>query len=244
MLTGDTMNGPEAVACGWASRWFPDEALETEVLKMATKIARVPVDIQQVNKRSMHRGMEVMGIRTALRYGTELQALVMHTKESQGFMKKFRASENPSASFTHYRFSPLKLRNGAEGADVNVVHVDRIQLRLKQMNVKLPLGKVITPCQGKSVTFAFEEPQRVDEISFTTAEDKPELDPVRWVFEGSHDGQTWEELQVKDTDFPTPLKRLYTSGVQGLAGGAATKAFTARDKDFGDNRIARQQSKL
>jgi len=244
MLTGDTMNGPEAVACGWATRWYPDSALESEVLRMATKIARVPQDIQQVNKRSMHRGMEVMGIRTALRYGTELQALVMHTKESQGFMKKFRASEIPSVAFLHYRFSPLKLRNGIEGLDVNVVHVDRIQLRLKQMNVKLPIDQVVTPFQGKSVTFTFAEPQRVDEISFTTAEDQPELDPVRWVFEGSDDQQTWKALQVKDMDFPTPMKRLFTSGVQGLDGGAASKAFSARDKAFGDNRVARQQAKL
>merc|ERR1712025_42133 len=97
---------------------------------------------------------------------------------------------------------------------------------------------------GKSATFVFPEPVRIDEISFTTAEDQPELDPVRWIFEGSDDGQTWKRLQVRDTDFPTPLKRLYTSGVLGLDGGAASKAFSERDKDFGDNRIARQTSKL
>jgi enoyl-CoA hydratase len=244
MLTGDTMNGPEAVDCGWATRWFPDESLETEVLKIASKMARTPQDIQQVNKRSMHRGMEVMGIRTALRYGTELQALVMHTKESQAFMKNFRASRTPAVNFHHYRFCPTKLRNGAEGNDIDVVHVDRIQLRLKQMNVKLPMGQVITPSPGNSVTFSFEDPQGVDEISFTTAEDQPELDPVRWLFEGSDDGQTWTRLQVKTMDHPTPLKRLYTSGVQGLEGGAASQAFTKRDTAYGDNRLERQQSTL
>jgi len=203
-------------------------------------MGRVPEDIQQVNKRSMHRGMEVMGIRTALRYGTELQALVMHTRDSEAFMKKFRASQNPFSSFERYRFTPLKLRNGAQGDDVSVVHVDRIQLRYKQMNVKLPAEHVVTPCSGRSVTFTFPEAQRIDEISFTTAEDQAELDPVQWVLEGSNDGTTWFTLQVKDSDFPTPLKRLYTSGVLGLDGGAASKAFSERDREFGDNRVARR----
>lgn len=244
MLTGDTMNGPQSVACGWATGWFPDDALDNEVLKIAQKMTRVSIDIQQVNKRSMHRGMEVMGIRTALRYGTELQALVMHTKDSQAFMKKFRASEIPAVSFSQYRFTPLKLRDGTEGDDVNVVHVDRIQLRHKQIAVKLPIEQVVTPCKAKSVTFTFPESRRVDELSFTTAENQPELDPVRWILEGSNDGQAWHKLQLRDMDFPTPLKRLYTSGVLGLDGGAASKAFSERDKAFGDNRVARQEAKL
>jgi len=242
MLTGDTMNGRQSVDCGWATGWFPDDALEKEVLKVAQKMARVPEDIQQVNKRAMHRGMEVMGIRTALRYGTELQALVMHTKDSQKFMKKFRASQIPDVAFNQYRFSPLKLRNGIEGDDVDVVHVDRIQLRHKQMNVKLSAEQVVTPCAGKSVIFRFPEAQRIDEFSFTTAEDQPHLDPVRWALEGSNDGQTWFVLQIRSMDFPTPTKRLFTSGVLGLDGGAASKAFSERDKEFGDNRVARQQA--
>lgn len=217
--------------------------LEAEVLKVATKMARVPENIQAVNKRSMHRGMEIMGIRTALRYGTEMQALVMHTKDSQAFMKKFRASEIPAVSFKQYRFIPLKLRNGAQGADIKFMNVDRIQLRLKQMNVKLPLEQVVTPCAGSSVTFSFADEQRIDEYSFTTAESAPELDPVCWKLQGSNDGQTWADLQVRDTDFPTPMKRLFTSGVLGLDGGAASKAFQERDKAFGDNRVARQEQK-
>lgn len=255
MLTGDTMGGRECVECGWATRWFADDALEDEVLQIAERMARVPEDIQQVNKRSVHRGMEVMGIRTALRYGTELQALVMHTKESEAFMKKFRASESPWVAFRRFRFTPLKLRNGVEGGDVNVVHVDRIQLRHKQAYVKLPAEQVVTPCPGRSVTFSFEEPVRVDEISFTTAEDQPELDPVRWVLEGSDDGETWQTLQQRSkADFPTPLQRLYSSGVLGLdaasngrGGRRASRAFSERDLAFGDNRVARQalqQSKL
>jgi hypothetical protein len=244
MLTGDTMNGKECVECGWASRWFPDDELEASVLKIAGKMARVPEDIQQINKRSMHRGMEIMGIRTALRYGTELQALVMHTKDSQQFMRKFRSSQNPSTSFSQYRFKPTKLRNGTEGDDIDVVHVDRLFLSHKGKFVKLPVDQVVTPCAGRCLTIRFDEgPVKVDAISFNTAENAPELDPVQWVFEGSDDGDTWHTLQVKDLDFPTPLKRQYTSGVQHLDGGAASRAFSERDKAYGDNRVARQTQK-
>merc|ERR1712216_272171 len=36
MLTGDTLNGHEAVECGWATRCFPDAKLEEETLRIAT----------------------------------------------------------------------------------------------------------------------------------------------------------------------------------------------------------------
>merc|ERR1719265_819051 len=244
MLTGDTMNGAEFVECGWASRWFADDKLEAEVMKVATKLARVPQDIQQINKRSVHRGMEIMGIRTALRYGTELQALVMHSQESTRFMRKFRTSQTPHVEFCQFRFTPTKLRNGTEGDAIAFVHVDRFQLRYKQKNVRLP-DQIETPCAGQHLVIQFTEPQRVDEISFTTAQEEPGFDPIRWRFEGSDDGEKWIVLQDKsDMDWPTPTKRLFTSGVLGLDGGAASRAFSERDKAFGDNRVARQQAKL
>ena len=55
MLTGDAISGDEAVTYGFANRAFPVDALETEVLKVAERIARVPTDLQQMNKRAVHR---------------------------------------------------------------------------------------------------------------------------------------------------------------------------------------------
>jgi Zn ribbon nucleic-acid-binding protein len=241
MLTGDNMNAEQCVACGWANGRFPDDVIDDEVVKIASKVARVPADIQQINKRSVHRAMEVMGIRTSLRYGTELQALVMHTQDSQAFMRKFRATELPAASFEHFRFTPLKLRDGRTGDQIDVVHIDRLKLRNKQKATPIPEDQGVLPCVGRSVTISFSDgPVRVDEISFTTAADHPELDPVQWLFEGSEDGVTWTALQRKDQDFPTPTKRLYTTGVLGLDGGKASKAFTERDRAYGDNRVQRR----
>ena len=48
---------------------------------------RQPQDVQQINKRAVHRQMEMMGIRSALRAGTELQQLSMHTKSARDFFK-------------------------------------------------------------------------------------------------------------------------------------------------------------
>ena len=78
MLTGDSISGDRAVEVGFANRAFPAEELDDRVLEIATRIAKVPSDLQQLNKRSVHRAMEAMGVRTALRAGSELQALATH----------------------------------------------------------------------------------------------------------------------------------------------------------------------
>jgi enoyl-CoA hydratase len=78
MLTGDSIDGSEAAEIGLANRAYPAEVLEERVLEIATRVARIPSDLQQLNKRSVHRAMEIMGIRTALRAGSELQALATH----------------------------------------------------------------------------------------------------------------------------------------------------------------------
>ena len=89
MLTGDSMSGAEAAMSRWANRCFPAQDLDASVLEIAQRVAKIPSDLLQYNKRSVHRAMEVMGMRTALRYGTDLQALSFHTPSSVAFMKKF-----------------------------------------------------------------------------------------------------------------------------------------------------------
>ena len=85
MMTGDSINGIEAVAEGWANRAFPAEDLESEVLAIAERITKTPSDLTQLNKRVVHRQMEIMGIRTGIRAGTELCSLGIHTNSMQEF---------------------------------------------------------------------------------------------------------------------------------------------------------------
>ena len=102
------MNGHEAVDSGWANRCFPLEELETNVLQIAKRIAKIPTDILQFNKRSVHRAMEVMGMRTALRYGTDLQALSFHSKSSKDFMAQFTGEKGSAAKAFKKRDSKFK----------------------------------------------------------------------------------------------------------------------------------------
>ena len=111
MVTGDSISGVEAVELGWANRAFPVEELDDRVLEMATKIAKMPADIVQLNKRIVHRGMEVMGLRTAIRAGTELCALGTHQKSLQDFISRAQtggltaALDDRDGAFGDYRTS-------------------------------------------------------------------------------------------------------------------------------------------
>jgi enoyl-CoA hydratase len=86
MLTGDALSGVEAAAAGWANRSFPADELEAKVLEKAERVAAIPPDLQQLNKRAVHRAMEVMGIRTAIRYGSEILALGLHQRSSREYL--------------------------------------------------------------------------------------------------------------------------------------------------------------
>jgi enoyl-CoA hydratase len=87
MLTGDSISGAEAARIGLATRAYPAAELEASVLAIAQRVARIPVDLQQLNKRSVHRAMEIMGMRAAIRAGTEIQALGFHQRSSREYRK-------------------------------------------------------------------------------------------------------------------------------------------------------------
>lgn len=109
MLTGDALSAEEAVRVGFANRVFPAGELENEVLRIAERIAKIPPEVQQINKRSVHRAMEAMGLRSAIRAGTEMQALAMTTDASKQTFAGFRAGDVRGAldardgSFGDYR---------------------------------------------------------------------------------------------------------------------------------------------
>ena len=97
MLTGDAMSGREAAECGFANRSFPADELEQRVLEIAARVAQVPSDVQQFNKRSVHRQMELMGLRAGVRAGTELQALSTQTESAKAFFETVRRDGLKSA---------------------------------------------------------------------------------------------------------------------------------------------------
>jgi enoyl-CoA hydratase len=88
MLTGDSISGTEAVQLGWANAAFPADELDERVVEIAARIALIHPDLLQINKRVVHRQMDVMGIRTGIRAGTELCALGVHTTAMEAFIAK------------------------------------------------------------------------------------------------------------------------------------------------------------
>lgn len=90
MLTGDSLTGAEAARQGWANRAYPSAQLEAEVLAIAERVSKLPSELAAINKRSVHRAMEIMGLRAAIRAGTEIQALAFQTEPSKAYMTRFR----------------------------------------------------------------------------------------------------------------------------------------------------------
>jgi enoyl-CoA hydratase len=86
MITGDSISGTEAARLGWANRAFPAADLDAQVLAIAERVALLPPDIVQLNKRTVHRAMDVMGLRTAIRNGTELCSLAIHQPSFRTFI--------------------------------------------------------------------------------------------------------------------------------------------------------------
>ena len=67
MLTGDAMSGIEAARVGFANRAYPIDELEERVLEIAQRITTIPTDIVQINKRTVRRAMDNMGMRASIR---------------------------------------------------------------------------------------------------------------------------------------------------------------------------------
>ena len=117
MLTGDAISGLQAVDYGFANAAWPEASLEAEVLKTAEKIARVPPDIQQMNKRAVHRQMELMGMRSAIRQGTEIQALAFHTKSTRAHFKELASGLTDALSKRDGKFGDYRTSEKTAGKE-------------------------------------------------------------------------------------------------------------------------------
>ncbi len=91
MVTGDSISGVQAVELGWANRAFPAADLDDEVLSVAKRIALLPPDIVQLNKRTVHRAMDHMGLRQSIRAGTDICALGIHQESFDVFLGEMRS---------------------------------------------------------------------------------------------------------------------------------------------------------
>jgi enoyl-CoA hydratase len=107
-LTGDAISGTEAAARGWANRAVPASDLEATVLAIAERITHVPTELTQINKRSVHRAMEIMGLRAAIRSGTEMQALAFTTEASLAYRAQFKRDGGSVRDLLSQRDAPFR----------------------------------------------------------------------------------------------------------------------------------------
>jgi len=114
MLTGDAIDGREAVRLGFANRAFPAQDLEAQVLAMAERIAKVDPELAQLNKRLVHRQMEAMGMRAGIRAGTDLHALGWHTKASREYMAELRQGVTKALSSRDGKFGDYRTEKTTE----------------------------------------------------------------------------------------------------------------------------------
>ena len=109
MVTGDSISGDEAVRLGWVNRAFDEADLDAEVLAVARRVALIPTDIVSLNKRTVHRAMDTMGLRTSIRQGTELCSLGTKAATFTAFIESSRevgltkALQERDAPFGDYR---------------------------------------------------------------------------------------------------------------------------------------------
>ena len=114
MLTGDSMSGIDAVAAGFANRAFPSAELDDAVLAIAERVTKVPPDLQALNKRVVHRAMEGMGMRDAMRATADINALGFHQRASRAYFAQLRANVTEALDARDGQFGDY--RTGAAGA--------------------------------------------------------------------------------------------------------------------------------
>ena len=108
MLTGDSISGTEAAQKGFANRAFPLAELEERVLEVAERVAKIPSELQLLNKRATHQAMEVMGLRAAIRAGTALQALAFTTESSTTYRNEFAKGVRHALSLRDKQFGDYR----------------------------------------------------------------------------------------------------------------------------------------
>ena len=117
MLTGDAMSGTEAVERGFANRAYTAAELDEQTLERAVRVAKVAPDIQQMNKRSIHHAMDIMGTRAAIRAGTELQALAFFTETSQTYRAELRNGLTQALSKRDQVFGDYRTKEQKEAGE-------------------------------------------------------------------------------------------------------------------------------
>lgn len=85
VLTGEVLSGIRAAELGVVNYHYPAERVEEETLALAKRISVTPKEMLALNKLSVNKAFEVMGIRLGAHLGVEYDAMGHFTKTAFDF---------------------------------------------------------------------------------------------------------------------------------------------------------------
>ncbi len=109
--TGDWFSGEEMAQYGWANYAIPKAELDEFTLKFARRLGHIDNDQLNYNKRAVKRQYEVMGMRTGLMVGTDVEAMSKHRPSAGEFGRHVR--EEGLKAALEWRDGPFKDFRGA-----------------------------------------------------------------------------------------------------------------------------------
>ena len=108
---GDSYSAEEMVDLGWANYSIPQDQLDEFVDKFASRMAFIDNDMLMYSKRAVNRQYEIMGIRTGLASGFDIQALSTYRPAAGEFGR--RSSEDGLKAALEWRDGPFRDFRGA-----------------------------------------------------------------------------------------------------------------------------------
>ena len=88
--TGDWFSGEDMAHYGWANYAVKKEDLDDFVVRFARRMGHIDNDLLNYNKRAVNRQLEIMGIRTGLMSGTDVEAMSKHRPAAPEFGRRVR----------------------------------------------------------------------------------------------------------------------------------------------------------
>jgi len=111
IYTGDTIDAQEAFRIGLVDKVYPVASLQAEVTKFAKRMSRVSLSCLQWDKRAINQTFEIMGLRSAIQYGSEASAIMdaLSSPEAEQFTTIRREQGMGAAlKWRNEQFSPYE----------------------------------------------------------------------------------------------------------------------------------------
>lgn len=131
MFTGDTIDGQRAADWGLANACVPEAALETETLRLATRIAGVPRSHLAMHKMVVNQVMLTMGLEQTQMMATVFDGITRHNPEGMWF-RRYAQAEGFKAA-VQWRDSGRPLPEGQEAREL----VARLEAQLAHARAQL-----------------------------------------------------------------------------------------------------------